>query len=369
MFFRAMEKQKRLLSLDIARGFDMFFIMGVEELGTVLFGLLGWEWMAKQMHHPYWHGFTFIDTVFPTFLFLAGLSSTFSLNSQREKGRSDLAIILRIVRRVAVLIFLGLVYNGLLCDGFHDLRYASVLGRIGLSWGIAAVIYLYCGFKTRLILAVLITAFSYAAMKYLPGLIGLQGDPLSLEGNILGFVDRFILPGYFVPSPGVFDVEGLAGTVPAVATALLGTLAGDMARRGDILPKKKLAFLFLFGVILVVLGLIVSLSFPINKKLWSPSFVLVTGGYSTLLFWIFYYLADYKPYGKYLTFFKVIGMNSITIYMLQSVVYLHYTNKFLFGAFASMFGGLEELVLCFTYTALCWLILYFLYKKEIFLKV
>lgn len=361
-------EKKRLASLDIARGFDMIWIMGLEGVVVALAGLLGWDWLARQMRHPAWHGLTFIDTVFPTFLFLAGLSFPFSLASSREKGRSTIGIVLRIVRRAFVLVLLGMIYNGLLEDGFSDLRYASVLGRIGLGWGLAAIVYMFIGLKGRIGVFVGALAGYFFAMKYLPGVLGL-GDPMSLKGNLCGYIDRLLLPGNFVPAPGVFDVEGLLGVVPSGCSALLGMFVGDIVRYERWPGKKKSLWLLGMGSALVVSGLLVALAFPINKKLWSPSFVLLMGGYSTCMFLLFYYVADVLGYAKPFFVFRVIGLNAITIYMLQRMVYLHGTNKFLFGAAAGVLGSFEELFLAITYTLLCWLILWLLYKGKIFLKV
>ncbi|MBR4821330.1 DUF5009 domain-containing protein [bacterium] len=362
------EEKKRLISLDIARGFDMIWIMGLEDVVVALAGLLGWDWLARQMHHPAWHGLTFIDTVFPTFLFLAGLSFPFSLASSREKGRSTIGIVLRIVRRAFLLALLGMIYNGLLEDGFSDLRYASVLGRIGLGWGLAAIVYMFVGFKGRIAVFVATLAAYFFGMKYLPGVLGL-GDPMSLKGNLCGYIDRLLLPGVFVPAPGVFDVEGILGVVPSACTALLGTFVGDIVRCERWSGKRKSLWLLVMGSALVVFGLLVAFAFPINKKLWSPSFVLLMGGYSTCMFLVFYYFADVRGYVKPFFVFRVIGLNAITIYMLQRMVHLHGTNKFLFGAIAGMFGSFEELFLALTYTFLCWVILWLLYKGKIFLKV
>ena len=361
-------EKKRLASLDIARGFDMIWIMGLEEVVIALAGLLGWDWLAKQMHHPAWHGLTFIDTVFPTFLFLAGLSFPFSFASSRERGRSTGMIVLRIARRAFLLVLLGMIYNGLLEDGFSDLRYASVLGRIGLGWGLAVIVYMFVGLKGRIGVFAGALAGYFFAMKYLPGVLGL-GDPMSLKGNLCGYIDRLLLPGIFVPAPGVFDVEGLLGVVPSACTALLGTMAGDIVRDERWSGKKKSFWLLGMGLALVVFGLLVALAFPINKKLWSPSFVLLMGGYSICMFLLFYYVADVLGYAKLFFVFRVIGLNAITIYMLQRMVYLHGTNKFLFGAVAGALGSFEELFLTITYTLLCWVILWLLYKGKIFLKV
>ena len=222
-----MEKQKqqpqRLQSLDALRGFDMLFIMGGASLFVALATLFPnpfFQAIAGQMEHVEWNGLAHHDTIFPLFLFIAGISFPFSLEKQRGKGMTEGAIYKKIVRRGITLVFLGLVYNGLLSFEFDHLRCASVLARIGLGWMFAALLFVRFGWKVRAGITVLILVGYWLAMAFVPVPDAGGAGPFTLEGNLVGYIDRLFLPGRLHET--VFDPEGLFSTVPAIATAMLG---------------------------------------------------------------------------------------------------------------------------------------------------
>ena len=232
---RIMKQSERLMSLDALRGFDMLFIMGFASLVVAVCGL--WpsavtDAAAASMSHVAWDGFAHHDTIFPLFLFIAGVSFPYSVAKQRAGGMSEGRIYAKIVRRGLTLVVLGMVYNGLFKLDFENLRIASVLGRIGLAWSIAAVLYLNFGVKTRAAIAVAVLA-GYGALSALVAAPDAAGaGPLTFEGNLAGYIDRQFLPGKLIY--GSFDPEGLLSTVPAVVTAMLGMFTGEFVRRGDI---------------------------------------------------------------------------------------------------------------------------------------
>jgi len=201
-------KNQRLMSLDTLRGFDMFFIMGLSGLIVSLCAL--WpnpvtNEIARQMGHVDWNGLCHHDTIFPLFLFLAGVSFPFSLAKQRENGATKGQIYGKIFRRAALLILLGMVYNGLLKLDFENLRVASVLARIGLAWMGAALLYINFGTKTRAWIAVAILVGYALLSKFVcaPDMPG--SDPLSMEGSLVGWVDRILMPGRLIYDNGRFD--------------------------------------------------------------------------------------------------------------------------------------------------------------------
>ncbi|MCC8172919.1 MAG: DUF5009 domain-containing protein [Odoribacter sp.] len=227
-----MKSSQRLLSLDTLRGFDMFFIMGGESLVIALNKLCpsGFtEALATQMRHKSWDGFAFYDMIFPLFLFIAGISFPFSYAKSVEKGKTKKQIYLNILRRCLILIFLGVVYNGLFKLDFENLRIASVLGRIGIAWAIAAVIYINFGLKSRLGISVIILLGYWALLALVPAPDVAGAEPFTLKGNLVGYVDRMILPGKLLG--GTFDPEGILSALPAVVTAMLGMMAGEMVKR------------------------------------------------------------------------------------------------------------------------------------------
>ncbi|MBR5848667.1 MAG: DUF5009 domain-containing protein [Bacteroidaceae bacterium] len=368
-------KNQRLLSLDALRGFDMFFIMGLSALVVSVCNLFPGgvsETIAEQMKHVSWDGLAHHDTIFPLFLFLAGVSFPFSYANQLSKGASRGKIYAKIFKRALVLVFLGLIYNGLLKFDFEELRCASVLARIGLAWMGAALLFINFGVRTRAIICAVILV-GYGLFMALVGAPDVQDAlPLSLEGNLVGYVDRLFLPGRLLYSKYGFDPEGLLSTVPAVVTAMLGMFTGELIR----LPKermsgeKKTLWMVAGAVVLLVITLLADGFLPINKKLWSSTFVCAVGSYSLFMMAIFYYIIDVRGWRKWTFVFRVVGMNSITIYLAQRMINFSSTNKFLFSGFAGLFSeNVGAVIANLGYIVVCWLFLYFLYRKNVFLKV
>ena len=338
---RIMKQSERLMSLDALRGFDMLFIMGFASLVVAVCGL--WpsavtDAAAASMSHVAWDGFAHHDTIFPLFLFIAGVSFPYSVAKQRAGGMSEGRIYAKIVRRGLTLVVLGMVYNGLFKLDFENLRIASVLGRIGLAWSIAAVLYLNFGVKTRAAIAVAVLA-GYGALSALVAAPDAAGaGPLTFEGNLAGYIDRQFLPGKLIY--GSFDPEGLLSTVPAVVTAMLGMFTGEFVRRSDIRGGRKTLWMAAAAAALLAAGLAFSGVLPVNKKLWSSTFVCV------------------------------VGLNSITIYLAQRIVGFGRISDFFLGGIASKCPEAVAAVISSAgYVAVCWLFLYFLYRKNVFLKV
>ena len=361
----------RLESLDVLRGFDMFFIMGGAGVFTGLFTLFPnafTEALSQQMFHVPWHGFAFNDIIFPLFLFIAGISFPFSYASKISRGQSKRTIYLDILRRGMILLFLGFVYNGILQFNFEGFRYASVLGRIGLAWMFAAFIYVGTNksIRTMLIPSILILYWIIVAFCPNPDIAG--HDVFSMEGWIGGYIDRITLPGELYYT--VHDPEGLFGIIPAIATALLGMSAGEIVKAEKYRPTQKSMYMAILGAILVCIGLVWNLVFPINKNMWSSSFVCFVGGISFLLFALFYYVIDVKKRRSWTLFFKVIGLNSITIYLAQAIINFTGISSYIFGGTIGLFPeAAHPLLSSIGYILICWGSLYFLYKNKIFLKV
>lgn len=368
---RIMKQSERLMSLDALRGFDMLFIMGFASLVVAVCGL--WpsaaaDAVAASMSHVAWDGFVHHDTIFPLFLFIAGVSFPYSVAKQRAGGMSEGRIYAKIVRRGLTLVVLGVVYNGLFKLDFENLRIASVLGRIGLAWSIAAVLYLNFGVKTRAAIAVAVLV-GYGALSALVAAPDAAGaGALTFEGNLAGYIDRQFLPGKLIY--GTFDPEGLLSTVPAVVTAMLGMFTGEFVRRSDIRGGRKALWMAAAAAALLAAGLAFSGVLPVNKKLWSSTFVCVVGAYSLGMFALFYYLIDVRGWRRWTLFFRVVGLNSITIYLAQRIVGFGRISDFFLGGIASKCPeAMAAVISSAGYVAVCWLFLYFLYRKNVFLKV
>lgn len=367
--------EKRLESLDALRGFDMLFIMG---LATLIYHICclfpGGDqfWLAQQMGHVPWHGWTHHDTIFPLFLFIAGMTFPFSLANKRAKGFSQGKIWWNVIRRGLVLVFLGLVYQGFFQFKFETLRWPSVLGRIGLAWMFAAMIWLSVKkLPWRIVIAAALLLGYWVLHMFVAPDAPEGADPFSKEGAMSIWIDRMLIPDHLYRK-GIYDPEGIAGTIPAIVTAMLGMFTGEFVR----LPEEKVSggkkTLYILGaaVVFLGLGLLWNKVFPINKALWTSSFVLVVAAYSLAMFALFYWIIDVKGWNKWTTFFKVVGMNSITIYLGQRIVNFGGIRDFFFKGLAGLCPEMTgKVILDIGYIAVCWLFLYFLYKKKVFLKV
>jgi predicted acyltransferase len=392
----------RLMSLDALRGFDMFWIVS----GEGIFHGLANGVMAKhqlvrnpetwqigysanlnlleritvccsnQLHHTVWNGFTFYDLIFPLFIFIAGVSMPYSLGRQLENAGAEHATVRRkifrsLLRRTLILIALGMVVNGVLqWKGYDDTRMASVLSRIAISCLIGAVIFLNCNLRGQIMwLAGLL--LGYWAMMMLIPVPGFGAGILTPEGNLAAHVDRMLLPGKLHRT--VYDPEGILSNMPAAGSALLGIFAGQffrMQHNAWSMPR-KCGMLALSGLALLLLGWSWGLVFPVNKNMWTSSFVLYAGGWSALLMAAFYGIIDVWKLQRWCMPFVWLGMNSILIYVAaHGAVNFESTSRFVFGGLISKLPQLwEEAFLWAGIALLQFAGLYFLYKKKIFLKV
>lgn len=366
-------QSQRLYSLDALRGFDMLWITGGQKIIFALAtatGLPFFQWLNGQMHHVEWNGFAFYDMIFPLFLFLAGVSMPYSFAARRERGETKSKIYRHAFARMIILVVLGMIINHLLDFDFENMRYVSVLGRIGIAWFFAALILLNASLKWQVawFWGLLIAYYLLMAFINVPG----HGSGvLTPEGNLAGYIDRMFLPGKFYL--GVMDPEGLLSNIPAVSTALLGVFAGHLLRSGSLRMNglKKALTIVSAGVLSLMLGLLWGTFFPINKSLWTSSFVLFAGGWSLILLGIFYLLIDVWRLKKWAFFFVVIGMNSITIYMLQNrIIRFDVMRDFFFSGLMNLSPeGLKLIISSLGYVACVWVFLYILYRNRLFLKV
>lgn len=361
----------RLESLDALRGFDMFWIIGGDSLVQAL---NAWKpcdstnWLATQLTHVKWDGFHFCDLIFPLFLFIAGVTMPYSLSGKLEQGASKGSLYWRVIRRVLLLVFLGMVCNGLLRFDWPRTRYPSVLGRIGLAWGLAAVIVLNTRVRGQIIaLATLLLGY-WAAMKLIP-VPGVGAGVLTLKGSLAGYIDHHLIPGKLYK--GVHDPEGLLATIPAVGTALLGALAGHWLRSARSPGIGRCVGLAAAGLACLGLSKLWDPWFPINKNLWTSSFVLHAGGWSLLLLSIFYLVIDVFRLRRWAFVFVVIGVNPITIYVARGrfIDFEQPAHSLFDGLLKNASPQAQAVWLAIAVLAIEWLFLYFLYRKKVFLRV
>ncbi|HUQ66014.1 MAG TPA: DUF5009 domain-containing protein, partial [Flavitalea sp.] len=258
--------QQRLYSLDALRGFDMFWIMGAEEIFHGLYKATGsttWGVVSNQLTHPAWNGFHFYDLIFPLFLFMAGVATPYSVGRELEKGKGKNQLLLRVIRRGLILVLLGVVVNnGLEIQPVSEIRFPSVLGRIGIAYMFANIIYLYTKQRMQIVWfsALLIGYWLLLKFTSAPGFS--PGD-LTMQGNFASYIDRSIIPGKLYL--GIHDPEGLMSTIPAISTGLLGILAGNLLRKGIMKPLRKALYLAIAGIVFLGIAQIWNLDFPINK--------------------------------------------------------------------------------------------------------
>ena len=368
-------KSERLLSLDALRGFDLFWIVGGHGILVALFKLTEWGWLGAidaQLKHVEWNGFQAYDLIFPLFLFMAGVSTPYSLTRRLTEGARG-EVCRKIVQRGLILVLLGIIYNnGLQWKGLENMRFGSVLGRIGLAGMFAQLIFAF-NFETpkRLwywLAGILLGYWAVMSFGHAPGFA--SGD-LTMEGNFASYVDRLLLPGKLHKK--IHDPEGLLAMVPAIGNALLGILAGLWLRRSseEASGDRKAAGLALAGLALLAIGGLWGFVFPLNKHLWTSSFVLWTCGWGSLLLAFFYWTIDVRGWLRaFGAFFAVIGMNSVLIYMSGKFLSYDYTARALFGGLASAVPpAVGSLILAVGVFAVEWTLFWFLKRQKIFLKV
>jgi predicted acyltransferase len=361
------DPQQRLNSLDALRGFDMFWITGGGALAIAISQITGADWLETQMHHVEWEGFRFFDLIFPLFMFIAGVAIPFSVKAKLEKNVPKNKLLWKAFKRFVILILLGLLYNGTFRKGFEDGRIASVLGQIGTGYFFAALIAIYFdSFRSRIIwLAGILTGIGI--IQLLIPVPGFGAGVLTPEGCINGYIDRMFLPGRL--HGGTFDPEGILCSLSATGITLMGTIAGNILRWKKSNDWQKMGYLAASGVFSIVLALILSTFYPIIKSCWTSTFNLLTGGISFLLLAFFFLIIDHWGFKKWAFYFRVIGMNSIFVYLFTRMIDVKMVAEFFIGWLAKPLGDNGNLLLIIGGLAVVWLLLYFMYKKKIFLRV
>jgi predicted acyltransferase len=361
------EPQKRLYSLDVLRGFDMFWITGGGTLAIAISKLTGAEWLGNQMEHVQWEGFHFEDLIFPLFMFISGVAITYSVKAKLEKKVPKRKLFIKVLQRMVILILLGILYNGTFKNGFEQGRIASVLGQIGIGYFFAATIVIYfSSIKSRLIWLGGILA-GIGAIQLLIPVPGYGAGVLTPEGSINGFIDQLILPGRLYGR--TFDPEGILCSISATGITLMGTFAGHILRMKRTSDWKKTGYLVVAGLSSVVIALLLSTFYPIIKSVWTSSFNLLTGGISFILLALFYLIIDHWGFKSWAFYFRIIGMNSIFVYLFTRMVDVWNLSEFFFGWIIKPFGELGNIPHILAELLVIWIVLFYMYKKNIFLRI
>src|ERR1017187_2526189 len=364
---------ERLVSLDALRGFDMVWIAGADSLGGALKNFDGGavsRFLARQLDHVPWAGFHFYDLVFPLFVFLMGVAIPYSLTRMVERwGRP--AAVRRILRRAALLFLLGVFYYGGLSHPISDVRWAGVLQRFGLCYLGAGLLFLYMRPRGLAATCALLLVGYWALLRFVP-VPGIGAGHFAEGQNLSNWLDRMYLPGR--KWDGNHDPEGYLSTFPAVASCLLGVLCGLWLRDARVSPSRRAAILAGAGAVLLALGLAWGIPFPIVKKLWTSSFVLVAGGVSGLAMAAFYLVIDVWRVRAWAKPFVWVGANSLTVYLLCNVVdFGSLARRFMGGNITSWLDGLRlglsGLTEALFSILLCFAVARFLYQRKVFLRL
>jgi predicted acyltransferase len=378
------QASNRLLSVDLLRGLTIAFMILVNNNGD--FGAAYWPLL-----HSAWNGCTPTDIVFPTFLFIIGITTVISTSSRLSRGVPKRQLFLQIVRRTVILFLLGILVNSFPFFNLHTMRFFGILPRISVCYFVVATLYLFSqGWRDKLALVIAILVGYWILLRFVP----VPGYGVPTHGvpfmdplhNLAFWVDRSVFSASHL-SNGTYDITGLGSTLPSIATTLLGVLTAQWLRTAHTFIK-KVRNIALAGIAAILLGRLWNITFPINKQLWTSSFVLFAGGISMLLLALFMWLVDRRPSSRHSrvrslsdTALLVFGTNAIAAYVfaelledaissipshpgtnLQETLYQSILHIVPNAAFASLLYSLA-------FVAVCWIFTYALYRRRIFIKV
>jgi predicted acyltransferase len=316
----ASQSSTRLQSLDAFRGATVAAMILVNNPGS-------WESIYPQLEHAPWNGWTMTDFIFPFFLWIMGMAMTFSFGKRSERGEGKGILMRHVVRRGAIIVAIGLFLSGFpfgLLFGHHfsfsTMRFPGVLQRIGLCYIAAGAIVIYCSQRAGVLWVFGLLLLSWMALMMIP-VPGFGAGVLQPTGNLAWFIDSHLFAGHTwsgAPAPG-FDPEGLLSTFPAVATTLLGALTGRWLRAPGT-KEEKTAWMFVAGEFMLLAGAVFDIWMPINKNLWTSSYVVFMGGWALVIFAMFYWLIDVKGYVRWFMPAVIYGMNALAVFVLSGLV-------------------------------------------------
>jgi len=369
-------KTERLLSLDVFRGITIAGMILVNNPGT-------WSAIYPPLKHAAWHGCTPTDLIFPFFLFIVGVAITLSLSKRKERGDDQNKLILQILRRSGILFLLGLILSGFPYFNLETIRIPGVLQRIAVVYLFASILFLKTNLKTQIYVSSAFLVLYWLAMTLIP-VPGVGYANLEPTTNLAAYIDNLLLGGHLWSATKVWDPEGILSTIPAIVSAMLGVFTGELLQTKKT-KEEKTSWMFFSGVVLMALGYVWDGFFPINKNIWTSSYVIYTGGLALLFLGFCYWLIDVLGYKKWSLPFQVYGLNAITVFFLSGIIGRLLTlikltgadgveislKTFLFDTF--FLSWLEpinaSLLWAVTYIFIWLGLMWILYARKIFIKV
>lgn len=363
----------RLASLDALRGFAMLGIVGGDALAGAFGGLAGGAvtpWLSHQFSHTEWAGLTFYDLIFPLFIFVVGAAVPLSLDRLVEREGRPIAM-RRVLLRGLVMFLLGVFYYGGIAQGWAGIRWVGVLQRLAVCYVAAGVLHLWLAPRARaVVLAGLLVGY-WALLTFVP-VPGFGTGDYARGHNLANWIDAHWLPGKVWY--GDYDPEGLLSTLPAIATCLLGGFAGGLLRDPSRSGQEKAGRLALAGLMLIAVGALWSLQFPVIKRIWTSSYALVTGGGSALLLATFYWMIDLRGWRRWARPLEWIGANALLLYLLSHFLDFRRIATFFAGgeigsALDASWPGLGGFLQALVGIGLCVGVGGWLYTRKIFIRL
>ena len=371
----AASNKKRLLSLDFFRGITIAAMILVNNPGS-------WAHVYPPLLHAKWHGWTATDLIFPFFLFIVGVSITLAFSAKKENHLPSRQLHEKIVRRTLILFALGLFLSGFPFYDFSSIRIPGVLQRIAVCYFFASLIFLHGSVKSQVAWTVGLLLIYWAAMQWFP-VPGVGAGSYEKGANFSAWVDSLFLQGHMWSVTKSWDPEGIFSTVPAISTTLIGVLTGHLLL-SEKAGVKKVSLMLGAGCVAIAIGSVWQFWLPINKSLWTSSYALFTGGMAMVVFGVSYFLIDIKGWRRGTGPFCVYGMNAITVFVLSGMVgRLLYEAKWesgdslitlkewllnmLFLPWLSPINA--SLVYALVFVFLSYILMYYLYIKQIFIKI
>jgi predicted acyltransferase len=368
---RPLAEVGRLTSLDVFRGMTIAAMILVNNAGD-------WVHTYWPLRHADWNGWTPTDLIFPFFLFIVGVSMVFSFSARTARGQSRKQLLLHALKRSALIFALGIFLYAYPEFDWHTARIPGVLQRIAVVYLLTSVLVLFTGRVVRIVVSAALLIGYWLLLKYVP-VPGYGSGVLTMDGNLVGYIDRSLIYNHLYIAHR-FDPEGILSTLPSIATCLLGVFTGEWMR-SERTPSRRLAGLLMGSVVGLTAGYVWNIWFPINKMIWTSSYVLFTAGFALLVFAGCYWMIDVRAWKPWGIPFLIFGVNPLAIYFLASlaetVLNVHHIGgqsirHAIFGkVFTPVFSDpyITSLAWAMSFVTVSFFVAWFMYRRRIFIRI